>query len=67
MRCFLLFPALLLTSVLCLLPPVHAATFTTSAVISETNLTYDGQDIVISGATVAIDGSHRFDSLLLTR
>ena len=37
-RCFFLFPTLLLTSVLCLPPSVHAATFTTNAVISETNL-----------------------------
>lgn len=40
--------------------------FTTNAVISETNFAYDGQDIVIDGATVAIDGLHAFNSLLLT-
>ena len=44
-----------------------AITFTTGFTITETNFAYDGQDIVISGATVAIDGAHAFNSLLLTR
>ena len=39
---------------------------TNSITISETNAIYDGQDIVISNATVSIDGSHAFNSLLLT-
>jgi hypothetical protein len=45
---------------------LHAAEFTTPTTISETDTTYDGQDIVISGTTVAIDGAHSFNSLLLT-
>ena len=56
----------LLLAVLLNVPSALAATFTTGFTITETNLTYDGQDIVISGATVAIDGPHGFNSLLLT-
>ena len=56
----------LLLAVLLNVPSALAATFTTGFTITETNLTYDGQDIVISGATVAIDGAHAFNSLLLT-
>jgi hypothetical protein len=32
--------------------------------ISATNTTYDGQDIVVNSATVTINGTHRFNSLL---
>jgi hypothetical protein len=41
---------------------------TNSLTISETNAAYDGQDLVISGpgVTVAMDGPHHFNSLLLT-
>jgi hypothetical protein len=46
--------------------PVPAAVFTTNLTITETNFAYDGQDIVIDGATAAIDGPHAFNSLLLT-
>jgi hypothetical protein len=35
-----------------------AATFTTNALLTEADTSYDGQDIVIDGATVAIDGRH---------
>lgn len=42
------------------------ATCTTNITITETNTTYDSQDIVISGATVTIDGPHSFNSVLLT-
>jgi len=45
---------------------LSAVTFTNAITISETNLTYDGQDIIVDGATVTIDGQHNFDSLLLT-
>ena len=45
---------------------LHAAEFTTPITISETDTTYDGQDIVIDGTTVTIDGPHSFNSLLLT-
>ena len=65
-RCFSL---LLVILILLLLSPslASAATFTTGFTVTETNFAYDGQDIVISGATVAIDGMHGFNSLLLTR
>jgi hypothetical protein len=39
--------------------------FTTSTTINEANTQYDGQDIAIVGATVAIDGPHNFRSILL--
>src|SRR4051812_45331355 len=47
---------------------LHASTIilTNSITISEANTNYDGQDLVISGATVTVDGSHSFASLLLT-
>lgn len=65
-RCFLLFA--ILTQLSALTPQLCvAATFTTTALISEANTAYDGQDIVIDGAvTVTIDGRHAFNSLLLT-
>ena len=58
----------LLISVLCPATSALAAIFTSNTTITETNLAYEGQDIVISGAgvTVAIDGPHAFNSLLLT-
>ncbi len=39
--------------------------FATSTTISETNTTYDDQDICINATTVAIDGSHDFHSVHL--
>lgn len=60
-RCSPFLPLILLLLSLSLLP-APAAVFTTNLTITETNLAYDGQDIVISGATVAIDGPHAFDS-----
>lgn len=38
-----------------------AVTFTNTVTISETNTAYDGQDIVVDGATVTIDGPHSFN------
>jgi hypothetical protein len=43
-----------------------AATFTTNALITEADTSFDGQDIVVSGATLTVDGRHSFNSLLLT-
>ena len=63
-RCFLLFA--LLTQLSTFNSQLSAATFTNNVTLTETNNTYDGQDIVISGATVTIDGPHSFNSLLLT-
>ena len=39
-------------------------TFTNETFIADTS--YDGQDIVVSGCTVTVDGSHSFNSLQLT-
>jgi hypothetical protein len=39
--------------------------FTSDVTISETNTTYDGQDILIDNATITIDGPHPFDSVHL--
>ena len=45
---------------------VQATTvFTSATTISETNTTYDGQDIAIVGTTVTIDGAHSFNSVQL--
>jgi hypothetical protein len=46
----------------------NAATvmFTNALTISETNASYDGQDLIINNATVTINGAHSFNSLLLT-
>jgi hypothetical protein len=60
------FAALLLTATLCPVPSVHAATFTTNALITEADAAFDGQDIVVSGATLTVDGRHSFNSMLLT-
>ena len=37
-----------------------AITFTTGFTITETNFAYDGQDIVVSGATLTVDGRHSY-------
>jgi hypothetical protein len=39
--------------------------FTSATTISETDTTYDGQDICLLGTTVAINGPHNFDSVQL--
>ncbi|MBE0540564.1 MAG: Ig-like domain-containing protein, partial [Verrucomicrobia bacterium] len=44
----------------------QTVTFTNAVTISDTNTTYDGQDIVVDGATVTINGWHSFNSVLLT-
>jgi hypothetical protein len=44
----------------------HAATFTTNALITEADTAFDGQEIVVSGATLTVDGRHYFNSLILT-
>ncbi len=46
--------------------PLQAATFTTNALIAETDTSFDGQDVMVSGATLTVDGWHCFNSLLLT-
>lgn len=64
-RCFRLLLVILL---LLLLSPFQssAVTFTNAVTISETNNIHDGQDIVVDGATVTIDGPHSYNSVLLT-
>ena len=47
-------------------PQLLAATFTTPVTISESDTTYNGQDIVVNGTTLTVNGAHRFASLLLT-
>jgi hypothetical protein len=46
--------------------PASVATFTTNALITEADTSFDGQDMVVSGATLTVDGRHAFNSLLLT-
>jgi hypothetical protein len=43
--------------------PVRAVTFFTPVTIAESDTTYDGQDIVVSGCAVTINGVHSFASL----
>jgi hypothetical protein len=42
----------------CFVVPTPAAVFITNSIITETNFAYDGQDIVVSGATLTVDGRH---------
>ena len=53
-----------------LLTDANAITFTSnaaiSAAISAGNTTYDGEDIIVQGCTLTVDGSHTFASLLVT-
>ena len=46
-------------------PLVCAVTFTSNVTISEGDTTYDGQDIIVDGATATINGAHSFTSLSL--
>ena len=64
MRCAPVLLAFLLLLLLSL--SIRAATFTTNALITEADTSFDGQDIVIDGATLTVDGRHYFNSLLLT-
>ncbi len=58
---------LILVFLACFAVSSVAATFTANFTISETDTTYDGQDIVIDGPiTITINGPHTFNSLLLT-
>jgi len=43
-----------------------ATVFTNDATIAATNLSYEGDDIVVDGATLTVDGSHSFGLFLLT-
>ncbi|MEI6603681.1 MAG: putative Ig domain-containing protein [Verrucomicrobiota bacterium] len=48
------------------LADANATTFTSNAAISVGNTTYDGQDIIVQGCTLTVDGPHAFASLLVT-
>ena len=43
-----------------------AATFTSNAIITNGDTTYDGQPMVVSNCTLTVNGPHSFASLLLT-
>ena len=38
--------------------PLQAANFTTNALFTSADAAFDGQDIVVSGATLTVDGRH---------
>jgi hypothetical protein len=40
--------------------PLQAAVFSTNALITEADTSYDGQDIVVSGVTLTVDGRHSY-------
>ena len=46
--------------------PALAVVFTSDTLIETNNLTYEGQDMVVSGCTVTINGAHAFNSLTVT-
>jgi len=43
-----------------------AVVFTIDTTINPTNSNYDGQDIIVSNATLTVDGPHTFASLIIT-
>jgi len=43
----------------------HAALFFTDTSIGTTDTNYDGQDIIVIGCTLTVDGSHHFSDLLI--
>ncbi len=45
---------------------VSAVTFTTDTLIDAGNVAYEGQDIVIQGCTLTVNGEHSFASLQMT-
>ncbi|MEW6198715.1 MAG: immunoglobulin domain-containing protein [Planctomycetota bacterium] len=46
-------------------PAAWAVEFTQTTVIAANDPTYDGQDIIVTGCTVTINGYHPFNSLLI--
>ena len=58
--------AVLVIGILMSAPSARAGvTFTTNALIDSANLAYEGQDIVVQGCTVTVNGVHGFNSLSL--
>jgi hypothetical protein len=48
--------------------PAFAQTvFTTNTTISDSNFSFDGQDIIIRGCTVTINGAHAFNSIIIEK
>jgi len=43
----------------------YSVELTTATTISSTNFSYDGQDLIVKGAVLTIDGSHQFNSVQL--
>src|SRR5215813_10596553 len=60
MRSSLLTLLLLLSST-----PAFAAIFTTDTSIGVNNTNFDGQDIIVTNATLTVDGYHSFGDVLL--
>lgn len=56
--------SLVWVSAVCFATGSLAVTFTTSVTIAEGETTYDGQDIIVDGATATINGPHSFNSLV---
>lgn len=52
--------------VLTLSVPVESVTFTSDTSITSGDYTYDGQDIVVEGCILTIDGEHQFNSMQIT-
>jgi hypothetical protein len=51
---------------LAIAPQAIAAVFTSNTTINTGDLTYDGQDIVVKGCTLTVNGQHSFNSLTVT-
>ena len=43
-----------------------AVVFTSNTTIASSNTTYDGLEIIVSGCTVTVNGTHAFDRLVVT-
>ena len=66
MKALSLIPRFLLTLLAVALPTTRAATvFTTDTLIGVNDLTYEGQDLVVSNAVLTVDGPHAFASMRL--
>jgi hypothetical protein len=57
-----------LASCLCLASvfPATAVVFISNTLIETNNLTYEGQDVVVNGCTLTINGAHSFNSVTVT-
>ncbi|MBN1671707.1 MAG: hypothetical protein JXR37_11765, partial [Kiritimatiellae bacterium] len=55
--------ALGIASLLCVPAGAATNTFTVDTVVTNGDLTYEGDDIIVNGCTLTIDGPHTFNSL----